>query len=65
MATLQRNDEEKTLELFIDGDFCAGWDSEVYKFSDKQIRMIAQIADTAFQQGKRARSKEFRKLIGA
>ena len=62
MSQIKYNPEEDTIELWIDGEFQAGW-SNFDVPEDIKGRICAMI-DDAVEVGERKKSAEIRKVLG-
>lgn len=63
MARVQDSEDGKLTELFIDGNFVAGWTK--LDITDHQRRVICVMVEQAVEYGKREKAAEIRKVLGA
>lgn len=63
-ANIRLNEDSKDIELYVEGNFIAGWNPDVYDFTDKQRKLIGYMCGEAVNAGKRIKEKQLRKAIG-
>lgn len=61
MARIENNDEDNTTELFIDGEYQAGWMQ--IKLTDQQEGIVCSMIETAVRYGEQKKAEEIRKAL--
>lgn len=63
MARLEASEDGSQTEMFIDGEFVAGWSQ--LELTDKQRGVVCNMLEAAVKYGERKKAAEIRKVLGA
>lgn len=62
MARIVDNLDDDTTELFIDGEYQAGWN--LIELTDRQEGIVCSMIETAVKFGEKKKAEEIRKSLG-